>query len=82
LPYLRGPYVTPQRQRSLAELANEDLRSRGLVSEVKPGPNIAAAQKADCIAMEKDAKGNPIPPAGGLLAGPIIAYKAITGQCK
>ncbi|MDB5861846.1 MAG: hypothetical protein JWQ76_5535, partial [Ramlibacter sp.] len=72
-PYLRGPFATPQR-RSLADMANEQLR-RG-----KPKDPLAegmeGAGRDDCLhPPEKQGA------AGGLLALPQVAERALSGKC-
>ncbi len=59
------------RQKSFAELANEQLNPGG--RRDKFADAIDAAEKPDCLAGNQ---------AGGLLAAPLIAFKAATGKCK
>ncbi len=59
------------RHKSFAELANEQLNPGG--KRDKFADSVDAAEKPDCLAANQ---------AGGLLAAPLIAYKAATGKCK
>lgn len=59
------------RQKSFAELANEQLNPGG--RRDKFADAVDGAEKPDCLAANQ---------AGGLLAAPLIAYKAATGKCK
>jgi hypothetical protein len=59
------------RQKSFAEMANEQLNPGG--RRDKFVDSVDAAEKPDCLAANQ---------AGGLLAAPLIAYKAATGKCK
>ena len=57
--------------KSYAELAREQPNPGGRVTS-SPTP-VDGAEKPDCMAGNQ---------AGGLLAAPLIAYKAATGKCK
>ncbi len=59
------------RQKSFAELANEQLNPGGRRNKL--ADSIDAAEMPDCLAANQ---------AGGLLAAPLIALKAATGKCK
>lgn len=59
------------RQKSFAEMANEQLNPGG--RRDKFVESVDAAEKPDCLAANQ---------AGGLLAAPLIAFKAATGKCK
>jgi len=59
------------RQKSFSELANEQLNPGG--RRDKFADSIDAAERPDCLAANQ---------AGGLLAAPLIAFKAATGKCK
>lgn len=73
LPPHPGPYRI-QRQRSLAEMANEQLR-RG-----KPKDPLAESMEGaavdDCLHAPRDT-----PTVGGLLAAPGLAARALSGRC-
>lgn len=59
------------RQKSFAELANEQLNPGGRRDKFVDA--VDGAEKPDCLAVNQP---------GGLLAAPMIAYKAATGKCK
>ena len=67
------PYLMNRqpRQKSYAELAREQLNPGG--PRDKFADSVDGAEKPDCMAGNQ---------AGGLLAAPLIAYKAATGKCK
>lgn len=67
------PYLMNRqgRQKSFAELANEQLNPGG--RRDKFADAVDSAEKPDCLAPNQN---------GGLLAAPLIAYKAATGKCK
>jgi hypothetical protein len=75
LPLHPGPYRIQPRQRSLAEMANEQLR-RG----TKPRDPLAEGMREgsidDCLHAPE---GNPA--VGGLLAAPGLAARALSGRC-
>ncbi len=59
------------RQKSFSEMANEQLNPGG--RRGKFAESVDAAEMPDCLAANQP---------GGLLAAPLIAYKAATGKCK
>ena len=61
---------TPK-QRSLAEMANEQLNPGGKRDKFATG--VEESAKPDCLAPNQ---------AGGLLAAPVIAALAVQGKCK
>ncbi|MEY2952156.1 MAG: hypothetical protein RLZZ401_243 [Pseudomonadota bacterium] len=65
-PYGQGPI----RQPSLSELANAQLRRGGAKDPMAEAVN--SAENPDCLQPDKS----------GLLAAPVLAYKALTGKCK
>ena len=68
-----GPYRI-QRQRSLAEMANEQLRRGKPKDPLADGVEGAAVD--DCLHAPRD------PPAvGGLLAAPGLVARALSGKC-
>ena len=72
-PLLRGPYATPQR-RSLADMANEQLRQGNRKNALEQG--MEGAGRDDCLhAPEKEGA------VGGLLALPQTIGRALTGEC-
>jgi hypothetical protein len=67
-----GPYRTPP-QRSLADMANAQLRR----DRKDPlAQDVQDAGKDDCL--HASGKSGVL---GGLLAGPVVAAKALTGNC-
>lgn len=69
-----GPYRVQPRQRSLAEMANEQLR-RGKPRDPL-AENIEASGIDDCLHAP-----NGTPTVGGLLAAPGLAARALSGKC-
>jgi hypothetical protein len=67
-PYMIG---NQPRQRSLAEMANEQLNPGGKKDKFATG--VEESVKPDCLAPNQ---------AGGLLAAPVIAAMAVTNKCK
>ena len=61
------------RQRSLADMANEQLN--GNRSRDKFAESMSAAEKPDCLTP-------PAGPLGGLMAAPVIAANIAQGKCK
>ncbi len=76
-----GPYA-PQRQRSLADLANEQLRRGMATSQMERG--VGAAGKQDCVSAQSATASTPQGQVamGGLLALPGLVWDAATGKCK
>ena len=76
LPSLDGPFRlrTPPRQKSLSEMANDQLR-RGRGGDALAN-GIEDAGIADCL---RDAKTAPLT---GLAAAPALAVQALEGKCK
>ncbi|MGV3573074.1 MAG: hypothetical protein ACO1PB_20965 [Ramlibacter sp.] len=72
MPTLPGPYATPRR--SLADMANEQLRRGARKDPLAEGMEGAAQE--DCL-RAPDQPGA----AGGLLAAPGLAARALTGRC-
>ena len=72
MPTLPGPYATPRR--SLADMANEQLR-RGTKKDPLAEGMEDAAQEECLRAPEKPGT------AGGLLAAPGLAARALSGRC-
>lgn len=72
LPPLRGPYAAPlpTRQRSLSEMANEQL-SRGTTS-TKLEDGMSAAEKQECLSYK----------GGGLLNLPLSLLEILRNKCK
>lgn len=68
----RGPPMG--RQLSVSEMANAQLRRGEAKDAVAEAVN--SAENPDCVKPDKDGSG------GGLLAAPMMAYKAMTGKCK
>lgn len=68
----RGPPMG--RQLSVSEMANAQLRRGEAKDAVAEAMN--SAENPDCVKPDKDGSG------GGLLAAPMMAYKAMTGKCK
>lgn len=68
----RGPSIG--RQLSVSEMANAQLRRGEPKDPVAEAVN--SAENPDCVKPDKDGSG------GGLLAAPMMAYKALTGKCK
>jgi len=62
------------RQQSLSEMANAQLRRGEPKDPLADAVN--SAENPDCVKPDKDGSG------GGLLAAPIMTYKALTGKCK
>lgn len=81
----RGPYASPQRQRSLADMANEQLR-QGLANSTQIQRGVSGAAKPDCVSAERASASSPgsvsAVSAGGLLALPGLVWDAATGKCK
>ena len=73
LPYLRGPYAPPQR-RSLADMANEQLRRGQPRDALTEG--MESAGRDDCL-HGKENEGA----VRGLLRAPELAARALTGKC-
>jgi len=73
LPYLRGPYAQ-QPRRSLAEMANEQLR-QGREPRDAFADDMARGSKVDCT--RPGGTGT----VGGLLAAPLLAARALAGDC-
>jgi hypothetical protein len=71
-PPLRGPYNIP-RQRSLADMANEQLR-RDRKSPLEQG--VEDSRVDDCLHEPSKP-----PMMGGLLAAPGLMGKALSGRC-
>jgi len=72
MPTLPGPYATPRR--SLADMANEQLRRGTRKDPLAEGMEDAAQD--ECLrAPEKPGA------AGGLLAAPGLAARALSGRC-
>ncbi|MGE4241319.1 MAG: hypothetical protein AB7E83_12750 [Ramlibacter sp.] len=72
LPPHPGPYR--QQQRSLADMANEQLRRGAPRDPLAQG--MEAAGRDDCLHAPK-----PNAPAGGLLALPQLAERALNEKC-
>jgi len=70
---LPGPYRI-QPQRSLADMANEQLRRGRPRDPLAQGMEGAALQ--DCVRAPTNT-----PTVGGLLAGPVLAARALSGRC-
>lgn len=75
LPLHPGPYRILPRQKSLAEMANEQLR-RG----TKPRDPLAEGMREGAIDDCLHAPDKP-PMLGGLLAAPALAARALSGRC-
>ncbi len=75
LPPLRGPYAPPPKQRSLADMANEQLRKGNPTTAIEDG--VRAAEKPDCIGPPKSDSA-----VGGLLNLPKLALDAVRGKCN
>lgn len=73
LPSLQGPYRPPQR-RSLADMANEQLRRGQPRDALAEGMEDAARQ--DCL--RGDGRQGQL---GGLLNAPSVVGRALTGNC-
>jgi hypothetical protein len=67
-----GPYRS--RQRSLADMANEQLRRGKPKDALAEGMERAAVD--DCLHAPRDT-----PAVGGLLAAPALAARALSGRC-
>ncbi|HEY8357087.1 MAG TPA: hypothetical protein VIL30_06455, partial [Ramlibacter sp.] len=72
MPTLPGPYATPRR--SLADMANEQLRRGARKDPLAEG--MEGAVQDECLRA-------PATPgaAGGLLAAPALAARALSGRC-
>ena len=66
--------IGPVRQPSLSDLANVQLRRNTPKDPMAEAVN--TAENPDCVKPDKDS------PVGGLLAAPVMAFKAMTGKCK
>ena len=78
-PYLMKP--PPPRQKSYAELANEQLNPGGHKDKFVSG--MEAAGKPDCLGTNQTGNSNIGPVAlSGLFAAPGIAVQALQGKCK
>jgi hypothetical protein len=66
--------IGPVRQPSLSDLANAQLRRGEAKDPVAEAVN--QSENPDCLKPDKNS------PATGLLAGPVAAYRAMTGKCK
>ncbi|MDP3138031.1 MAG: hypothetical protein Q8N17_17060, partial [Burkholderiaceae bacterium] len=73
LPELAGPYRVQPRQRSLSDLANEQLRRGRPRDKLAEGMEDAAS--ADCLRAGRTET------LGGLLAAPGLAARALQGRC-
>ena len=71
-PGVGGGGIGPVRQPSLSELANAQLRRGTPRDPVAEAVN--SAENPDCVGPDKSG--------AGLLAGPMAAYRAMTGKCK
>jgi hypothetical protein len=64
------------RQKSLSEMANEQINS-GVQAHDRLAEGVSAAELPDCLTPSKGGSG-----LGGLFAIPAIAVAAATGKCK
>ena len=71
----------PPRQKSFAELANEQLNPGGRKDKFVGA--MEGAGKPDCLGTNQTGSAN-VGPIGftGLLAGPALAAQALQGKCK
>lgn len=67
-------YRPPSRPMSFSDMANAQLRRGDTKDPMAEAVN--SAENPDCIRPDKDGSG------GGLLAAPMMAYKAMAGKCK
>lgn len=66
-----------------AEAAREQLGSAPRTAAERFSRSVASAALPDCLRATPDAEGESEKPTfGGLLAAPLIAYRAATGQCR
>jgi hypothetical protein len=70
-----GPYRVQPRQRSLSEMANEQLR-RGTKPRDPFAESVEGAGIDDCLHAPTNT-----PTVGGLLAAPGLAARALSGRC-
>ena len=75
IPLHPGPFRVQPRQRSLSEMANEQLR-RGTKPRDSLAEGMGEAAVDDCLHPPSSA-----PALGGLLAVPGLAARALSGRC-